>query len=155
VARYEVPLIWIDQPQQPLWQVAGIGVSVPMVTCMLYAAGYAILQSRTLVEEIGRHPWTFLTFGSAMVASAAACAGITLALARRYAFSRRRLAGWTILCFLSGPMGILTMLALLDWPPRVNCASCGKMRVVNRQQCQHCAADFPPPPNVGVEIFEA
>ena len=89
----------------------------------------------------------------ATVLSGLACAALTLALARRYAFGRRATIGWTVGNLLLGPAGVLTMLAIREWPARERCPSCGRGRVVDRDHCPHCAATPEPPPLDGTEIF--
>jgi RNA polymerase subunit RPABC4/transcription elongation factor Spt4 len=41
-----------------------------------------------------------------------------------------------------------------EWPARESCPNCKKLRVVDRDQCEHCGADFAPPEKNGTEIFE-
>jgi hypothetical protein len=81
------------------------------------------------------------------------CAALTFAIGRRYAFSRAALIGWTVGNFLLGPAGVLTMLSLRTWPTLKRCPSCGRWRVVNREQCPRCDAPFAPPAMDGTEIF--
>jgi hypothetical protein len=85
---------------------------------------------------------------------ALACAGVCYWLSRRSAFPATSLWTWTILVFLLGPWGLLTMAALQEWPARVPCGGCGKRRVVTRQECQHCGRPFAPPEKIGIEIIE-
>ena len=75
-------------------------------------------------------------------------------IGRRYAFDASRLWLWTTLGFVLGPLGVLLMLSLIDWPAREPCPSCGRERVVTRERCEHCAAAFNQPPVDGTEIFE-
>ena len=97
-----------------------------------------------------RYMATGLIWMSFWVAASEACA---LWLARRYAFARGDRWAWVFVCVLLGPIGILTMIALRAWPARVACASCGRKRVVTRETCEHCAAEFPPPARIGTEIL--
>ncbi len=75
-------------------------------------------------------------------------------IGRRYAFDSRRLWLWTALGFVLGPLGVLLMLSLIDWPAREPCPSCGRERVVTRERCEHCAGAFNRPPVDGTEMFE-
>ena len=50
---------------------------------------------------------------------------------------------------------VLALLTLYDWPARETCAGCGRKRVVDREECEHCGAAFPPPEKTGAEIFDA
>jgi len=40
-----------------------------------------------------------------------------------------------------------------EWPARVVCPQCKKRRTVDRENCEHCGAPFPPPEKNGTEIF--
>jgi hypothetical protein len=73
---------------------------------------------------------------------------------RRYNFSSRAQIAWAIFHLFSGLPGFLAFIAVHDWPAREGCRNCNKLRAVNRDQCEHCRADFPPPTQDGTEIFE-
>jgi hypothetical protein len=75
-------------------------------------------------------------------------------LARRSAFSRSRCIGWTVVGLSFGLSGLLLMLALQEWPVRVACPKCGKLRVVMHDLCEHCGAPHALPAADGTEIFE-
>ncbi len=75
-------------------------------------------------------------------------------LARRYAFSRGGCIGWTVCGLLFGWVGLVLMLVLHDWPARIRCVKCGKLRVVTRIECEHCGAPHVPQKPDGTEIFE-
>jgi hypothetical protein len=89
----------------------------------------------------------------ATLLSGLACAALTLALARRYAFGRGATVVWTASNFLLGPAGVLTMLAVREWPAREACPACGRRRVVDRERCPACAAPPALPAADGTEIF--
>ena len=72
---------------------------------------------------------------------------------QRYAFSHRQTLLWTTLTAVTGPVALLSMLALLQWPARVPCPACRKARVVNRERCEHCNAPFTAPEPNGTEVF--
>jgi predicted amidophosphoribosyltransferase len=57
------------------------------------------------------------------------------------------------LVFLLGIAGLLTLLCAQEWPARVACPNCKKLRAVDRELCEHCQAPFPPPEKNGTEIF--
>jgi hypothetical protein len=46
------------------------------------------------------------------------------------------------------------MLALEEWPARIACPRCGKLRVVTYDTCEFCGAPHSPPAQDGTEIFE-
>jgi ABC-type transport system involved in multi-copper enzyme maturation permease subunit len=74
--------------------------------------------------------------------------------ASRYAFPSSTRLWWTIGVFAVGPLGYLLMRSLLDWPALEKCSSCGKLRVVDRELCEHCNSPFAPPLLDGTEIIE-
>jgi hypothetical protein len=88
-----------------------------------------------------------------MLLSAAAGAVGCLLLARRYAFTRGRSIGWAILGFLFGWVGLVLMLAIQEWPARIACLKCRRLRVVTRDACEHCSAPHALPEPDGTEIF--
>jgi hypothetical protein len=75
-------------------------------------------------------------------------------LARRYAFSRARCIAWALCGLLFGPIGLLLMLTLQDWPARIACHSCRKPRLVTSEHCEHCGAAHAAPAPDGTEIFD-
>src|SRR5262249_41537444 len=75
-------------------------------------------------------------------------------LARRYAFGRARCLGWGVIGALFGPVGLLLMLALEEWPARVPCPSCHPPRLVDRGRCGHCDAAHARPAADRTEAFE-
>jgi hypothetical protein len=98
-----------------------------------------------------------LVFGnlSLMLLAAGVSALICLVLTRRYAFSRWHCIGWTLCGLLWGLVGLLLLLALQEWPARIACLKCGKLRVVTRDTCEHCGAPHVLPAPDGTEIFES
>jgi hypothetical protein len=93
--------------------------------------------------------YTALMFLSAAV-SALAC----FLLARRYSFSRARCISWALCGFAFGWVGLLLMLAIQEWPARIACPSCRRLRRVDREHCEHCGAPHALPAPDGTEIFE-
>jgi hypothetical protein len=87
--------------------------------------------------------------------SAAASALGCFLLARRYAFSLARRIGWALCGFFFGWVGFVLMLVLQEWPTRVVCPLCRRLRVVTRDTCEHCGALHAAPVVDGTEIFEA
>ena len=81
-------------------------------------------------------------------------AALAFLLARLFAFERNRRLLWAALGFVLGPLGVLLMLSLIDWPVREACPACARKRVVTRVRCEHCDAPFLPPALDGTEIFE-
>jgi hypothetical protein len=100
------------------------------------------------------HPGLVTAFVALMILSAVVCALACLLAARRHSFSRAAIAGWTLLGFFFGWMGFALMLALHEWPARIACPGCRKLRVVTRDTCEHCAAAHATPAPDGTEIME-
>jgi hypothetical protein len=86
--------------------------------------------------------------------SSAACALVCFLLGRRCAFSLARCVGWAACGALFGWTGLVLLLVLEDWPARIRCPSCGQLRVVDRECCEHCGAPHAPAAQDGTEIFE-
>lgn len=82
------------------------------------------------------------------------CLLANLFLARRHALQRTRRVLWAGLGLLIGPVAVVLMLCLLPRTTRLRCESCGKARLVNRFDCEHCGTTFAPPPPDGTEIFD-
>jgi hypothetical protein len=95
-----------------------------------------------------------LAYRGLIVLSAVVCALACFVLARRHAFSRGRCISWSVCGFLFGPAGLLLMLAIQDWPTRIACPGCRRMRVVTLERCEHCGAVHAPLVMDGTEIFE-
>jgi hypothetical protein len=92
----------------------------------------------------------------ALIVSLAAVVSLLViaALCRRFAFGRTATILWMILGLIWGIPGLLTLLALRQFPARVPCPSCGRRRVVTRKFCEHCESPFNNPAMQGVEVFE-
>ncbi|HLZ53558.1 MAG TPA: ABC transporter permease [Verrucomicrobiae bacterium] len=96
-------------------------------------------------------PWKdFLT----SVVAAAVCAGIGWCQGRRYHFTVGGQLKWAGFHLLFGLPGLLGFLCAQEWPTRESCPKCKNLRLVDREKCEHCGADFAPPPRNGTEIFE-
>jgi hypothetical protein len=87
----------------------------------------------------------------AATASALSC----FVLARRHAFSHVRCIGWALVGFFFGWVGLVLMLALQEWPARILCPKCQKLRVVTLEKCEHCGAAHALPPQDNTEVFES
>ncbi len=82
-------------------------------------------------------------------------AALAFTLGGMLAFDRNRRLLWAALGFLLGPLGVLLMLSLVDWPVREACPACARKRVVTRLRCERCDAPWSPPPLDGTELFES
>jgi hypothetical protein len=95
-----------------------------------------------------------LYLGLILLSATAAALGC-LVLARRYAFSRGARIGWALVGFLFGWAGFVLLLVYQEWPARVSCPHCRKLRIASREQCEHCGALHATPAPGGTEIVEA
>jgi hypothetical protein len=118
---------------------------------LILSSHYFIPGNGWLVTARGSLVWTFR---SLILLQAVVCALLCLLLARRFVFSRARCLGWSLIGLLFGPTGLLLMLAVEEWPARLVCPKCRKLRVVSRDQCEHCGAAHTQPAPDGSEIFE-
>jgi hypothetical protein len=75
-------------------------------------------------------------------------------LGRRYSLTLQAKLVWAVFHLLCGIPGFLAFLGIQEWPAREACPNCKKLRVVDREKCEHCGADFPPPERNGTEVFE-
>jgi hypothetical protein len=82
------------------------------------------------------------------------CVAIGSWLGRKHNLTLRAKVAWGVFHFLFGLPGVLAFLAVQEWPAREPCPNCRKLRVVNREHCEYCGAEFSPPPTTGIEIFE-
>jgi hypothetical protein len=140
---------------------------LPEDKVIYYASSTAGLIAANVIDGARGFPHLTLAWGNSphdpmshgrtlrLVIAALACAGLNLLLTRAYAFSRWRRVEWGLVGFLLGPVGVLLLWCMNDWPARVKCPSCGRKRVVNRDLCEHCGKPFDPPARDGTEILEA
>ncbi|HEV3118007.1 MAG TPA: hypothetical protein VGY58_13215 [Gemmataceae bacterium] len=140
----------------PRFVIASIGVqSRPEISPLPF-----LMFMATQVFIPGESPHSGTTAGPVFVykgwiaLSALVCALVCFVLARRHAFSGARQFGWFLGGLLFGPAGLLLMLALQDWPARIPCPNCLKLRVVTRDICEHCGSAHAAPAQDGTEIFE-
>jgi ABC-type transport system involved in multi-copper enzyme maturation permease subunit len=82
------------------------------------------------------------------------CAGVGWGLGRRYYFTGKAQMKWVIFNLFFGLPGLMAFICTQEWPAREACPNCKKLRMVDREHCEHCGAEFPPPPKTGTEIFE-
>lgn len=145
----------------PRWQEYWPSVAVPPLLVAGFVT-YGAVGSKlnapgagALWTEMRHSPENSLVIIMALLAGVASllCAVLALFVARRCAMSRRTQWSWALGVFALGAFGLLMMLAMLGWPARVDCPSCHRKRVVERDNCEHCGASFPEPVQDGTEIF--
>lgn len=73
---------------------------------------------------------------------------------RRHSMRASAQIGWGIFIALFNLLGLLTFLCAQEWVSREKCPNCQKPRNVDREQCEHCGAEFAPAEKNGTEIFE-
>jgi len=96
-------------------------------------------------------PWKDLLIS---VVAAVVCAVVGWLLCQRYHFSAGARLKWAGFHLLFGLPGLLGFLCVQEWPAREACPNCKKLRVVDREKCEHCGANFAPPETNGTEVFE-
>ena len=104
-----------------------------------------------LLLGLQKIPWMQVEIS---LATAAVCALAGWLLGRRYRFPAKTQLGWAIFHFVCGVPGFVAFLCVQDWPARVPCPKCRKMRIVEHARCEHCEAGFAPAGKNGTEIFE-
>ncbi len=107
-----------------------------------------LLQEHPRMSDI---PWGLLWYS---LAAALVCLPIGWWLGRRYSLALPACWGWAAFHLAFGIPGLLTFLCVQEWPAREPCPNCKKLRVVDREQCEHCGAGFAPPERNGTELFE-
>jgi hypothetical protein len=147
------PVTTTSAPQPTQWSDrVGTGLVEPIVVPIWSASKRAIVGDH--FRGLRRHPAPAVVGWIAALVSALASAIIAWMLARRRASTARGTRWWTFVAFFAGPLGVLLMLSLLEWPAREPCPVCGQERVVTHELCEHCGAPFGAPAPDGTEIFE-
>jgi hypothetical protein len=100
------------------------------------------------------HPALVFGFAGLMLLACVISGLACFMLPRRYALSLTRCFGWAVCGLSFGLTGLLLLLTLRQWPARIACPNCRKLRVVTREQCEHCGAAHALPEADGTEIFE-
>ncbi len=135
VARYDLPTIRAELPP-PTWPhalwasiipIGGLAVWICgglLWTCYWYG-GAAAAGDLSYMQHLFTGPEAQFTILSVaiLLVGAVIWAAVVFGIARRYAFSRKQTFGWTVGGLLLGPVGLLTLLALREWPARLACAS--------------------------------
>ena len=104
--------------------------------------------------DLSAHPGLGFGFAASMLFASLVCGIACFLLPRRYAFAMSWRIGWALCGLLFGLIGLLLMLALVEWPVQIACPKCRKLRVVTRSTCEHCGAPHAVPAKDGTEIFE-
>jgi hypothetical protein len=144
----------IDEPNEPHW--AEMTIALPVVPLVGRTALEIAARFRSYRQ---REPWeatAALNAASWLVPAAFSAVFAALAYRRgkKYAFAPRRLALWTVLTLLLGPLMFFVMVAAIEWPALERCPSCGRYRIVTNELCEHCHQPFAQPEMDGTEIFE-
>lgn len=96
--------------------------------------------------------WNLVRIG---LVGAGLCVAVGWLIGSRYHFSAQTKLAWAVFHFFAGFPGLLALLCVYEWPAREVCPNCKRLRIVDREQCEHCGADFAAPKKDGTEIFEA
>jgi hypothetical protein len=154
VAQYTLPLdSFTSAIERTAWaRIIVLGLAKP-VTARVASSLYDRVTGQRPDHPVPVRAPVVVAWAVAILVSLISAA-LTFATGRRYAFDRNRLWLWTAAGFVLGPLGVLLMLSLIEWPGRETCPACSRKRVVARERCEHCGAPFNPPPADGTEIFE-
>jgi hypothetical protein len=109
-----------------------------------------------LVLILGKQAWEnfpWKDFWTGLIC-AVVYAAVGVGIGRRYHFTAGSQIKWAVsnLCF--GLPGLFAFICAEEWPARETCPNCKKLRVVDRENCEYCKAEFAPPAKNGTEIFE-
>ena len=139
---------WVHSYQKTL------AVSMPLATFEVANLAARFLHG-SIIAKVREHDQAWIpSVIVPMLLVGGLCALVTWWWTRRYGLPLRRRIGWAAGNLVLGMPGVLTLLSLPEWPPRVSCPSCRRARVVNRDHCEHCGATFPRPPENDTEIFD-
>lgn len=100
-----------------------------------------------------RHPVKALTDPAICLGIGMLCATLGWWRMRRYSFPASRQRNWMLFVLLTGPIGLLTLLAQETWPVSEPCPACGKRRLITFDQCEHCGAAWSAPAKDGTELI--
>src|SRR6185295_20015827 len=90
-------------------------------------------------------PFSIEMFLASLAVSVLLCAPFGWWLGLRHRLPLSAQLSWGAFHLLTGVPGLLTFLAVHDWPAREKCPKCNQLRVVDREECEHCGAKFAPP----------
>jgi len=150
-----LPALQSPAPYQP---PRAIGLLVPPAGDA-FALGQA-LHDRWFGDAQQRKNWDSLkeTGVSGLLLPSALMGLLAAALAwlisRRLGDGRRGRLAWAFGVFWLGGYGVLLLLALRAWPARLPCPDCGRARVVDNENCEHCGAAWARAGRDGTEIFD-
>ena len=152
--HYALPTDTTTAPaRRPAWaKIVFLGVTQSVVGKAFTAVRERITDGPARKPQ----PWSKASIVAWLASLAGSLVGALLAfvLAHHHALTNDRRLIWTATGFALGPLGVLLMLALLDWPVTEACPSCGRKRLVTQRACRHCGTPFGAPARDGTEIFE-
>jgi hypothetical protein len=151
-------------PPTPMPRTPWAGVIVPSLLEPVTARIAIDITQRVTGRQVQATPVTIFSMGTSRqqqiagwflpLLTSLVSMAVTFARGKTYAFAAGRLWLWTVLGFALGPLGVLLMLSLIEWPALEKCPACHRKRVVTRERCEHCNEPFAPAPKDGTEIFE-
>ncbi len=137
----QVPKLGLGTSQHD-WELQAANILVPAVRTLPVAA-YA---NEGLID------WAAVRFS--LAAALLLYLPISWWLGSRYALPLRSRLAWVAFILPGGLPALVAFLSVHEWPAREPCAGCGRLRVVTRDKCEHCGAEFSPAKRVGTEILE-
>ena len=156
--RYQLPPITNEQnfEQPSLYPLAVLVPPGTMALMTTYAALGAAAGNETatsLWNYIKQEARSWLIFTAITMVVGVLCAILAWRFGLRHGVNRKTRWLWAMSVFWTGFFGLITLLVLREWPPRIVCETCGKKRSVAQETCAHCHAAWPPPALDGTEIF--
>ncbi len=155
-AEQPIQVVWLSQAQGATKSVGlsriGEGRRFSWAQCVLDNVFRPAVATQPAASSDGAIDWRAL--GVSLAVGMLLCAPLAWWVARRYSMSLGPRLAWAVFMVVGGFPGLLAFLSVNEWPGRVSCPNCGKLRVVDREHCEHCGAAFTPPETIGTEIFE-
>jgi hypothetical protein len=146
-------------PADALPIMCGTALIVPLCPLVLGLGFDAIGQLAqdtghgSLVWMLRQYPAETILLLAALFAGASFSRWSAGRTARRYGFDAPTRRAWQWTAFLLGPVGLVTLWLLRDWPALETCSVCSHRRPVDRETCPHCAQPAPRPLTNGTEII--
>lgn len=139
---------------------------LPMLPMQAYPAAYALSLGcppagllipsvwRLLRTDAGYDPRALRIAAAIMALACILSAVLAWLCGARYGFTPGERLPWSAACAALGPLALLTLLSLREFPARAACPECGRRRIVNRERCEHCGAPWPRRAASPTDIFD-
>lgn len=146
IARRELPPIKVVSDSGGIWE----SVTTMIVPPVLLAAVYTVENLRG--ARVNTIPTSWPVLG-AVVGLVGVLFGATLVQCRRHSLAKLSTIAWAFVVLMGGLSGFIAFLGINEWSVFEQCKACKRKRLVSREHCEHCGAEFDPAPKDGTEIF--